>query len=244
MRDLLEKSNDFDFVEDVVKDIVAEISQAHGYDVDEIYKIKSNAKESIVSEKYIKIFLRIGDLLDMSSNRISNAILDNNQNSMSATTRFHWLSHKAISNVDIQVNYYAEDKKEKEDNYSWIGPGSIIENVRFVIHLDVKHLIGTQRNQNCKLKFSINGNNDGELKPYFDIDIGSSGKCSDCNFMVLMKVKNDYLYMELDALQLYLNRSEANLFKTNIGIKYEFNEEARRLKIQNMKNILKYITNK
>lgn len=241
----IRKSNDFDFVEDVVKDIVAEISQAHGYDVDEIYKIKSNAKESIVSEKYIKIFLRIGDLLDMSSNRISNAILDNNQNSMSATTRFHWLSHKAISNVDIQVNYYAEDKKEKEDNYSWIGPGSIIENVRFVIHLDVKHLIGTQRNQNCKLKFSINGNNDGELKPYFDIDIGSSGKCSDCNFMCKwMKVKNDYLYKELDALQLYLNRSEANLFKTNIGIKYEFNEEARRLKNSEYENILKYITNK
>lgn len=241
----IRKSNDFDFVEDVVKDIVAEISQAHGYDVDEIYKIKSNAKESIVSEKYIKILLRIGDLLDMSSNRISNAILDNSQNSMSATTRFHWLSHKAISNVDIQVNYDAEDKKEKEDNHSWIGPGSIIENVSFVIHLDVKHLIGTQSSQNCKLNFSISGNDDGELKPYFDIDIGSNGTCSECNFMCKwMKIKNDYLYKELDALQLYLNRSEANLFKTNIGVKYEFNEGARRLRNSEYENVLKYITNK
>lgn len=241
----IRKSNDFDFVEDVVKDIVAEISQAHGYDVDEIYKIKSNAKESIVSEKYIKILLRIGDLLDMSSNRISNAILDNSQNSMSATTRFHWLSHKAISNVDIQVNYVAEDEKEKEDNHSWIGPGSIIENVSFVIHLDVKHLIGTQSSQNCKLNFSIIGNDDGELKPYFAIDIGSNGKCSECNFMCKwMKIKNEYLYKELDALQIYLNRSEANLFKTNIGVKYEFNEGARRLRNSEYENVLKYIENK
>lgn len=241
----IRKSNDFDFVEDVVKDIVAEISQAHGYDVDEVYKIKSNAKESIVSEKYIKILLRIGDLLDMSSNRISNAILDNSQNSMSATTRFHWLSHKAISNVDIQVNYNAEEKKEKEDDNSWIGPGSIIENVNFVIHLDVKHLIGTQSNQNCRLNFSINGNDNGNLKPYFDIDIGSTGTCSECNFMCKwMKIKNDYLYKELDALQLYLNRSEANLFKTNIRVKYEFNEGARRLRNSEYENVLKYITNK
>ena len=202
-------------------------------------------KESIVSEKYIKILLRIGDLLDMSSNRISNAILDNSQNSMSATTRFHWLSHKAISNVDIQVNYVAKDEKEKEDNHSWIGPGSIIENVSFVIHLDVKHLIGTQSSQNCKLKFSMSDNDDGELKPYFAIDIGSNSKCSECNFMCKwMKIKNEYLYKELDALQLYLNRSEANLFKTNIGVKYEFNEGARRLRNSEYENVLKYIENK
>ena len=241
----IRKSNDFDFVEDVVKDIVAEISQAHGYDVDEIYKIKSNAKESIVSEKYIKILLRIGDLMDMSSNRISNAILDNSQNSMSATTRFHWLSHKAISNVDIRVDYDAEEKKEKEDNHSWIGPGSIIENVIFVIHLDVKHLIGTHSSQNCKLSFSISGNDDAELKPYFDIDIGSKGTCSECNFMCKwMKIKNDYLYKELEALRVYLNRAEANLFKTNIRVKYEFNEGARRLRNSEYENVLKYISNK
>lgn len=241
----IRKSNDFDFVEDVVKDIVAEISQAHGYDVDEIYKIKSNAKESIVSEKYIKILLRIGDLLDMSSNRISNAILDNSQNSMSDTTRFHWLSHKAISNVDIQVKYDFEDEKVKEDDHSWIGPGSIIENVSFVIHLDVKHLIGTQRSQICNLDFSMSSYVESGVKPHFDIIIGSTGTCTECNFMCKwMKIKNDYLYKELEALQLYLNRSEANLFTTNIGVKYEFNDGARRLRNSEYENILKYIANK
>ncbi len=241
----IRKSNDFDFVDDIVKDIVAEISQAHGYDVDEIYNIKSNAKESIVSEKYIKILLRIGDLLDLSSNRISNAILDNSQNSMSAITRFHWLSHKAISNVDIQVKYDSVDKKEKEVNDSWIGPGSIIENVSFVIHLDVKHLIGTKCSKNCKLNFFMSSYEDDEVKQHFDIIIGSTGVCIECNFMCKwMKIKNDYLYKELEALQLYLNRSEANLFKTNISVKYEFNDSARRLRNSEYENISRYIADK
>ena len=52
------------------------------------------------------------------------------------------------------------------------------------------------------------------------------------------------LYKKLDALQLYLNRSEANLFKTNIGVKYEFNEGARRLRNSEYENVLKYIENK
>jgi hypothetical protein len=231
-----------DFIDDVVKDIVAEISKAHGYDVDEIYKIKSHAKESMISEKYIKILLRIGDLLDMSSNRISNAILDNNQTSMSATTRFHWLSHKAISNVDILVTYKAE---ENHENDSWIGPGSIIENVSFVIHLDVKHLIGTNKRQICMLNHFISDNEGSGKESHFNIDIGIEGKCSECNFMCKwMSVKNNYLYKELEALQLYLNRSEANLFKTNICVKYEFNLGASSLKNSEYENILKYISDR
>ncbi len=239
----IRKSNDFDFVEDVVKDIVAEISQTHGYDVDEVYKIKSNAKESIVSEKYIKILLRIGDLMDMSSSRISNAILDNSQNSMSDTTRFHWLSHKAISDVDIQIQYETSDSKTVENNKSYIGPGSIVENVDFVIHLDVKHLIGTIKNNSCCV--DMNNHDDDCVKPYFNIVIGSTGCCNDCNFMCKwMKVKNSYLYNELEAMQLYLNRSEANLFTTNIRVKYEFNEGAKRLKNSEYENIMSYILNK
>ncbi len=240
----IRKSNDFDFVEDVVKDIVAEISQAHGYDVDEIYKIKSNAKESIVSEKYVKILLRIGDLLDMSSNRISNAILDNSQNSMGNTTRFHWLSHKAISNVDISVKYdldIASEMIEKNLNYSWIGPGSITEKVEFVIHLNIKHLIGTRKSDGCKILYD----NENNSKLHFLVDIGKNGSCDECNYMCKwMKIKNDYLYKELEALQSYLNRSEANLFNTNIKIKYEFNENARRLRNSEYESITNYIENK
>ncbi len=241
----IRKSNDFDFVDDVVKDIVAEVSQAHGYNVDEIYKIKSNAKESIVSEKYLKILLRIGDLLDMSSNRISNAILDNSQKSMSDITRFHWLSHKAISNVEVLVNYDLDETNNDVENRSWIGPGSIVENIDFVICLDVKHLIGTSKSTNCSLDIDMIGNEEKETTLSFDITIGSSAVCESCNFMCKwMKNKNEYLYRELEALQQYLKRSEANLFKTNIKVKYVFNEGARRLKNSEYESILSYISNK
>lgn len=241
----IRKSNDFDFVDDVVKDIVAEVSQAHGYNVDEIYKIKSNAEESIVSEKYIKILLRIGDLLDMSSNRISNAILDNSQKSMSNITRFHWLSHKAISNVEVLVNYEIEKPNTDDENRSWIGPGSILENVDFVIYLDVKHLIGTSRSKECSLDINLISNGEEKTASSFNIRIGSRASCESCNFMCKwMKNKNEYLYWELEALQQYLKRSEANLFRTNINVKYVFNDGARRLKNSEYESILHYIFNK
>lgn len=236
----IRKSNDFDFVDDVVKDIVAEVSQAHGYNVDEIYKIKSNAEESIVSEKYLKILLRIGDLLDMSSKRISNAILDNSQKSMSEITRFHWLSHKAISNVEVLVSYKLEDPDVDE---SWIGPGSIIEYVDFVIYLDVKHLISTTKGKNCSLGVNIVSKSDEETASLFEIKISNSGACDRCNFMCKwMKNKNEYLYLELEALQQYLKRSEANLFSTDINVKYVFNDGARRLKNSEYESILKHIS--
>lgn len=214
------------------QEFLIEVSQAHGYDVDEIYKIKSNAKESIVSEKYLKILLRIGDLLDMLSNRISNAILDNSQKSMSDITRFHWLSHKVISNVEVLVNYVLEKPDNDDKNQSWIGPGSIIENVDFVIYLDVKHLIGTSKSKDCSLDINLISNGEEETSS-FDITIGSSASCESCNFMCKwMKNKNEYLYWELEALQQYLKRSEANLFRTNIKVKYVFNDGARCKKIE------------
>lgn len=237
----IRNSNDIDFVEDVVKEIVAEVSQSHGYSINEIYKIKSNAKESILSEKYIKILLRIGDLLDMSSSRISNAILDNSQKSMSKTTRFHWLSHKAISNVDIQVNYTNIASEAK----SWIGPGSIIEEVDFIIYLDVKHIIGLKSWEDFNSNFSGKGTLNTSETSHFYADLSKDGNenSSDFDFMQKwMKVKNEYLYKELIALQSYLNRLEANLFQTNINVKYEYNEGAKKLSSSEFENILKYIS--
>lgn len=244
----IRKSNDFNFVEDVVKDIVAEVSQAHGYDVEEIYKIKSHAKDSVVSEKYLKILLRIGDLLDMSSNRISNTILDNNQKSMGITTRFHWLSHKAISKIEIKVDYNREsvtNRMQSDKNISWIGPGSITEVVQFVVYLDVKHLIGIRKSEHCKLNSIMKNGTEKDKESFFMINIAESGSCDKCNFMCKwMKIKNDYLYKELEALQVYLNRSEANLFTTNILVKYEFNKNARRLKNSEYESIVEFIAKK
>lgn len=232
----IRKTKDFNFVEDEIKDIVAEVSQAHGYDTDEVYKTKSIAKDSLLSEKYMKILLRMGDLLDMSCNRISNAILDNNQNSMSDTSRFHWLSHKAISNVDIQTSYSFNEVKK---NNSYIGPGSITEKIIIVINLNIKHLIGVEKTNNCDgIKYEKN-------KSEFNIIIDEKIECEKCSFMCKwMKEKNNYLYKELDVLKKYLNRSKANLFKTDISVKYKFNDDAIRLNNSEYEYILNYIKNK
>lgn len=58
-----------------MRELVAEVSEAHGADERNIYSIKSNASSRLMSIKFDKILLRLADLLDMSSYRVSKPIL-------------------------------------------------------------------------------------------------------------------------------------------------------------------------
>ena len=76
-----------------MRELVAEVSEAHGADERNIYSIKSNASSRLMSIKFDKILLRLADLLDMSSYRVSKPILYHNMEQMSEESAFHWISH-------------------------------------------------------------------------------------------------------------------------------------------------------
>jgi len=228
----IKKNKDLEFIDEPIRNIITSVSKAHGYEVEEVYQVKASTENSIINEKYIKILLRIGDLLDMASNRISNAILNNNQEAMSIATRFHWLSHKAISNVDIKVNY---QKASNSGNDSFIGPYSIIENIEFIVKLNIKHIVNFENKKKCNVNVKISDS---------DYVVNFQGSCKEenCRFMCKwMSIKNEYLYKEIKALQKYLNRSDGNIFKTNITVKYSFSDDARKLNSDELKYINDYI---
>ena len=72
-----------------MRELVAEVSEAHCADERNIYGTKSNA----TSQLYDKRLLRLVDLLDMSSYRVSKPILHHNIEQMSEESAFHWISH-------------------------------------------------------------------------------------------------------------------------------------------------------
>lgn len=76
-----------------MRELVAEVSEAHGADERDIYGIKSVASKQLISIKFDKILLRLADLLDMSSYRVSKPILYHNVEQMSEESAFHWISH-------------------------------------------------------------------------------------------------------------------------------------------------------
>ena len=92
-----------------MKEVVAEVSAAHGYKTDDVYRRKSVAQEMTYSLKYMQIILRLADLLDMKKYRISKLLLSKNLENMSGTSAFHWISHSVTNDLKINVTYSTKD---------------------------------------------------------------------------------------------------------------------------------------
>lgn len=59
----------------------------------------------IASIKFDKILLRLADLLDMSSYRVSKPILYHNVEQMSEESAFHWISHLLTKGYSLRTEY-------------------------------------------------------------------------------------------------------------------------------------------
>ena len=238
--EFIRETKDLGFIEKTIRDIIGEISEAHCYDILDIYDVKSNAKESLVSKKYLKILLRIGDLLDVADNRVSNAVFRNNDTYMSKTTIFHWLSHQAISGYDIKTFYSNKFFDENQKNESYISKGAIEEKIIIIFYLNVKHYVGIKK-RNCNFCHS-------KLSQQYNVELkinenkGEACSVAECNFICRWMVeKNKYLFEELFSLQKYLKRSSNNLFETIFEVQFECNTDAKFLEAQEYNLINNYI---
>lgn len=238
-------SNELNFIEKAIRELVAETSEAHYYNPNDIYDVKSNARNTLISKKYIKILLRIADLLDVSDNRVSNAIYLNNNIYMSKTTLFHWLSHQAISRYSIETKYknlhFDNNNQDNHLSKSYISKGSIEETIVITFHLNRKSKLST-RKKNCKY-CKINPENKNEIELVINQKVEP---CSIVNCRLLCKwmvEKNKYLFQELFHLQRYLTRASSNCFVTNFIVKFAFNPDADFLKSEEQQIIKDFLDN-
>lgn len=239
--DFILKSNDLAFIDATIRDIVAEVGRGHGYLTEEIYNTKSKSSDHIINEKYMKILLRLGDLMDVSSSRITNVIFNNNQKNMSRTTRFHWLSHRAISNIDIRVEY-----RRKDIASDVIHPKKIQEDIYFEIYLKNSHMINIKKDVNChhRLKLNYPKNKDELTSFLFKIGSDEINNCDKCNFMCKwMLSKNEYLHLELLALKKYVDNLKENIFESNFYITYKIEKNAQKLSNSDYTSIINFINN-
>lgn len=232
---IIRNTSDLDFINICVREFVAEISASHGFITTEVYGRKSNAKNSLISKKYLMILIRFADLLDMSKNRITPPLLKNNMNYMSETTLFHWISHKAIDGYEINVAY---NNMSTGNLSSFLSKGSIEEQIILKIFLNKKYDISVSKMVCDNVEFS-------SAKNHFELNILNTGTtCNEkiCHFMCKwMCKKNWYLNQELIALNQYLSRSDGNLFTTKIKVVYEFTEDANTLSNEEYTHIKNYI---
>lgn len=204
------------FIDAAVREIVADVSEAHGYNVSEVYKIKSKASSKLWSLKYTKIILRLADLLDMSNYRVSRLILDHNLDNMSETSRFHWLSHLVTRGYEIKTEYYLDENKTKH----FLEKKSIVEKMILTIDVDLPQMTGEKRGDcSCMNLNTVEGTT-------ICLQCGEKCDTDKCNFLCKWFVKkNEYLFMELTALQEYLNNSPENYFKSLIELQIRSNDK-------------------
>ena len=198
------------FIDAALREIVAEVSEAHGYNIADIYYKKSSAKSQNWSEKYTKILLRLADLLDMSNYRVSRVILNHNINNMGEVSRFHWLSHMVTKGYKLDVQY--DIKKGITENY--LSKGSIEETIQLIVYVDLPQFTKLKSSK-CK-EMNLTKTTSDEIV----LECGSEcqGKIG-CNFLCKwFATKNNYLFTELDALRNYLNSVPDNYFDTRIEV--------------------------
>ena len=228
-----------------LRELVAEISEAHCADERNIYGAKSKASNQLVSIKFDKILLRLADLLDMSSYRVSKPILHHNMEQMSEESAFHWISHLLTQGYKLYTKYEINGLDDKnthsngnsrnnkdglENLKGVLTPKTITEKLILEIPVDISQMSAFECEKPCQ-KVRIDRNHISRQ----EIILICGDKCEDendsnmerrCNFLCQwFCVKNDYLIRELAALKEYLIHNPNNYFKCEIEIRIKCNEK-------------------
>lgn len=206
--------NQLNFIDKPFLQLVADVSVAHNYDAQNIYKVKSNAKEGLFDIKYLMIMLRLADLLDMSRERVSTSFMKQNMKHMSPTSQYHWISHMSINHCHLE-----SDLQSMSDNSNDV---KIKETIKLKIYLNTKQLSGPDKS-NCCQKWGANFSQDNQS---IIINIGeecnSNNCCISCKWFV---DKQWWLFNELYEFQTYLERNDNNLFKTSFQVELHFDSD-------------------
>lgn len=206
------------FLSDSDRELIARISESHGYNALDIYWTKSKAKDELANEKMVSILLRLSDLLDISRYRISKIILSHNLKNLNYVSRFHWLSHLVTEGYSLKTEY-TRNKNSEIDNYSktFLKKDSITE--KLVLTINVLMSQNTSTNQKkCKYVSQVTNEDDGTV--VYKLDSEKTCNSMKCGFLCKwFTIKNDYLIQELAILKKYLNSVVDNYFNFDVLIK-------------------------
>lgn len=219
---------DLDFIDPLYRDIIAEISASHGHDPIDIYSVKSFAKDRNVSSKYIKILLRLSDLLDMSENRITDTILSNSGEFMTDISRYHWISHKVIKGYAFEVEEnFSYNAVREQGRHKW-GLHSLKQKIKLKIYLNVSNMSRLDNDKSCEsIQCVIDDCHD--RKKFILSDNKNKCNSNNCPFLCKWMIsKNNYLHSEINALSKYL-KNDSNYFDTDIVVEYHLPQKSRYL---------------
>lgn len=215
-----DKSNTLlNYLEPTLLSFVAKVSESHGYEVEDVYGLKSSAKNDTISLKYLMILIRLADLLDVTNDRVNYHLLRQNLKNLSPTSKFHWISHLVTDRIELKPEYSVRDKKVRLDEKP------IIENININLFLNFKQLTTATKKDKCKC-CNCHLNDD-----CINVEILSGGdnrvcEQNDCTVLCMwMMKKHEWLVSELVALNDYLFSVNNSLIMTKINFNIHYSDD-------------------
>lgn len=211
------------YLEPTLLSYVAKVSESHGYDVIDVYGLKSRAKDDTISLKYLMILIRLADLLDVANDRVNYHLLRQNLKNLSLTSKFHWISHLVTDKIELNTDYMTDEN-------AGMGDKPITEVINLVLYLNFKQMTVTGKNRKCEGCQMERTEGDDCIKIRILGGDHSLERCMEKECMVLccwMMRKHDWLVKELIALNDYLFAVNNSLFKTKINFIIHYRDEMR-----------------
>lgn len=212
---------------------VAKVSESHGYEAYAVYGLRSEARNAVISEKYMMMLIRLADLLDVANDRINYYLLRQNVKHMSPISQFHWISHLITDEICLEPSFVVNEKYDDFGKKLELEKRIITETINVNLYLNVKYLTAVER-LNCKTcrmivpypeeRYKDQADNDIEM---ITLGMGLKNKQSSDNCPLLCKwtmLKHEWLVNELEHLQKYLNTVNNNLFRTEIRLNILFHD--------------------
>lgn len=208
------------FLEPTLLSFVAKVSESHGYDVCDVYGLKSKAKNDTISLKYLMIIIRLADLLDVANNRVNYHLIRQNLHHLPLKSKFHWISHLVTDNIVLMPDYQYDKSKELYEK-------PITEEINFNLYLNTKQFITDKNNNKCKnCRCDIDKDNN-----CINISIQHSSKETYCNqkncsiLCLWMMKKHEWLISEISALNEYLFSVNNSLINSKVNLKIHYSND-------------------
>lgn len=215
-------------------DHVAKVSESHGYDSAEVYGLKSEARCSLVSMKYMMILIRLADLMDVTNDRINYNLLRQNVEHMSLTSQFHWISHLVTDEIQLAPKY--QQIKINNGTNESIQNRKLIECLNFNLYINGKFIsVGKPdcREGECRLSpldcEKVLIPDDYSKTEGFMLETESrksNKKALGCPIICKwMMKKHKWFINEIDALEKYLNSINNKWFQTEIRLNIIYRDD-------------------
>lgn len=212
---------------DLEKKYISKVSENHGNDYEEVYGLVDEEmfRNRKIDIRKISIWLRLLDLTDISKSRVTQAVFSRYFERMGMESRFHWLKHLCVNNIDFKSKF---DKSNQKLSVK------ILINMNYLPqdeYLNKKCKYSKDNSDFHKMKcFQYKKVNDDNKDEEIYIKKEDDLECKNCNLLCAFLNENYWFEKEVDQLNWYSKKYCEN--EINFTLNYVLDNETKRDKFE------------